>query len=120
MVDEKSRSYHQTIERKNTERVRKEYDSVVMAVKNRVHDSFLRAMDIVVTPKFEKTVRKNSGSSSRRPNSLVHNHDWKDFSGIADNIPLMTASRRLDLNIDQARNIETSNVKKFEFPGMKS
>ena len=84
-----------------------------MAAKNRLHDAFLTANDIVVTPKFELTMRYNSGSSSRRPNHVAHRHDQRYLLGNAENTPLMTASRRLDLNIDQGTNNETRKVESF-------
>ena len=114
-VDEKIKSHHQTIERSKSDRIRREDDSAVMVVKNRVHNAFLTAVDIVVTPKFKKTVRYNSGSSSRRPNSVVHKHGQRDFLGNEQNTPLMMASRRLGLNIDQERNIETLEVQNSEY-----
>ena len=86
-----------------------------MAVKDRVHGAFLTAKDLVVTPKFEKTARSNSGSSSRRTNSVVYKYDQRDNSDNAEDSPLMPASRRLDLNIDQETNIETHNIENFEY-----
>ena len=115
MVNERSRSYHQTFERNNSDRIRKEDDNAVMAVKKRIDEAFLTAIDVVDTPKIEITVRYNSGSSSRRRKGAVHKHDQRDSLGNAENTPLMTACRRLDLNNDEERNIDTGKVENFEY-----
>ena len=59
----------------NTDRIWKEVDISVMAVKNQVHDVVLTTLDNVVIPKIELAVRSVTGSSKRGPNSVVKNPD---------------------------------------------
>ena len=78
-----------------------------MTVENRVHDAILTAMDKVVIPRVDMAVRSITESSVGGLSSLVQNKsrpDRRDFSGNAENTPLMSSSSRLDLNIDQDRN----------------
>ena len=62
-----------------------------MAIKNRVHDAILTAVDNVVIPRVEMAVRSFTKSSRQGPNRLVQNPDFKDFSGNTENTPLMSA-----------------------------
>ena len=92
-----------------------------MAVENQVNDAILTTMDNVVMPRFELAVRSITKLSGREPNCVVQNPDQRDFTGNTENTPLMSASSRLNLNIEQERNDETRNVGNFEdgdFPVM--
>ena len=67
-------------------------------------------------------VRSITGSSRQGPNSMVQNPDRRDFTGNTENTLLMSASSRLDSNVDQDRDDETRNVEKFEdvdFPALR-
>ena len=59
-------------------------------------------------------VRSITGSSRHGPKSTVQNPAMKNFVGNTENTPLMSASSRLDLNIDQDRIDETRNFENFE------
>ena len=79
-------------------------------------------MDNAVIRRVEMAVRSVTGSSGRGSNSEVHNRYQRDFSGNMENTPLMTASSRVDLNIDQDRNDETGNVEYLQeddFPALR-
>ena len=89
-------------------------DNVVLTVKNGLHDAILTAMDKVVIPRVEMVVRSITGSSGHGPNSVVQNPDRGDFTGNSENTPLMSASSRVDLNIDQDRINETRDFGNFE------
>ena len=79
------------------------YDFVT-AVENRVHDASLTAMDDVVISRFKMVVRSITGSSRQGPDSVVQHPDQRDFPKKKENTPLMTASSRVDLTIDQDKN----------------
>ena len=59
-------------------------------------------------------VRSINGSSGNWPNSAVQNPDRRNFLGNTEDTPLMSASSRLDLNIDQDRIDETRDFENFE------
>ena len=93
-----------------------------MTVENRLHDAILTVMDKVVIPPVEMAVRSITGSSRHGPNSVVQNPDRSDFTENTENTPLMSASSRLDLNIDQDSIDETrdiENLKDDNFPALK-
>ena len=71
-------------------------------------------MDNVVTPRVGMAVRTITGSSGRRPWSMVQNLDQKDFTGNAEKTPRMSSSCGMDLNVDQDENDETGKVRNFE------
>ena len=95
-VGENSASPNEVTERNSADRIGKEVDSAVTAIKNRVHDAILTAMDDVVIPRVKMAVRSIIGSSGRGWNSVVQNLDQRDCSGNMENTPLMTASSRTD------------------------
>ena len=79
-------------------------------------------MDNVLIPRVEKAMRSLTESLGRGPNRMVQNADRRDFSGNTEKTPLMSASSRVDLNIDRDRNDDTCNVENFEdgdFPALK-
>ena len=87
---------------KNTDyRIKEAAHSAFNAVKNRMHDAILTAMNDVVIPRVEKAARSITGSSGNEPNSMVQNPDRRYFTGNTENTPLRLASSYLDLNIDQ-------------------
>ena len=72
---------------------------------------------------MEIALRSITGSSERGRNYEIQNPDPRDFSGNKENIPVMTAFLRTDLNINQERNNETCIGRIFEngvFPALKS
>ena len=76
----------------------------------------------MVIPRVEKPVISIIWSSARGPNSVVQNHDQRDFSGNMENTLLMTASSRTDLSINQDGNDEIRNGENFEdgdFPALR-
>ena len=85
-----------------------------MTVENCMHDAILTTMDNVLFPRVEKAVTAITGSSGQGPSNVVQNPDRRDFTGNNENTPTMSASSRLDLNVDQDRNDETRNVENFE------
>ena len=95
-VGENSASPNEVTERNSADKIGKEIDSAVTAIKNRVHDAILTAMDDVVIPRVKMAVRSIIGSSGRGWNSVVQNLDQRDCSGNMENTPLMTASSRTD------------------------
>ena len=78
-------------------KVRKEVDSGVAAVKNQVHDAIWTAINNVLLPRVEMTVRCITGSSGFCPNSAGQNTDQENFSSNIENTALMTASGRIDV-----------------------
>ena len=114
IVGENSLNHDQIIERNFADRIRKEVDSAVTAVENRVQGAILSAMDNVVIQRVEVAVRFITGSSGRRPNSVFQNPYHRDISGNVENTLLMAASSRADVNIDQDKNDETRNDQSFE------
>ena len=93
-----------------------------MTVENRMHDAILTAIDNMVFSKVEMAVKSITGSTGYWTNREVQNPDLRDFLGNIRNIPLMSASRRVDLNTNQDRNDETRNDEDFEdgdFPALK-
>ena len=117
-----SASQNQVIRNSIDNKIRKAVDNAVMTVENGMHDATLTAMDKVVIPRAEMAVRSFTGSTGRGPYSLIQNLDHRDFTGNTKNTPLMSASSRLDLNIDQDRINETRGIQNFElrdFPALK-
>ena len=108
---ENSASHNQVIEQFIACRIRKQVNSVVAAVENRFHDAISTAMDYLIIPKIEISVRSVLESSERGANGIVQNPVNREFSAVMENTPLMTASSRTDLIIDQDRNDETCNGK---------
>ena len=67
-------------------------------------------------------VRSTTGSSRRGPNSVAQSPYRRAFSGNTKKTPLVTASGRTDLNINQDRNDETRNSENFgdgNFPALR-
>ena len=67
-------------------------------------------------------VRSINGSSRHGPNSVFQNPDRRDFLENTENTPLMSASGRLDLNIDQDRIAETCDIENLmdgDFPALR-
>ena len=61
-------------------------------------------------------------SSGRGPSSMAQNPVQRVFTGNIEITPLMSASNRIDSNVDQHRNEETRNVENFEdgdFPALR-
>ena len=80
-----------------------------------MHDAILKAVDNVLIPRVEMAVRSITESSGGGPSSVGENLDRKDLTGKTENIPpLMSASSRIDLNVDQDRNDETRNDENLE------
>ena len=88
--------------------------SAVMTVKNRMHDAILTAMDKMITPRIEMTVKSITGSTGHETNSEVQNPDRRDFLGNLTSTLLMSASSRLNLDNELNRNDETRNDVDFE------
>ena len=59
-------------------------------------------------------VRSITESSGSGPNNMVQNPDQRDFSDKTEKTSLISASSRVDLNIEQNRNDDTRNVENFE------
>ena len=75
-----------------------------MVVEKRVPDVILAAIFNVVIPRVVMAVRSITESSGREPSSLVQKPDQRGISGNTANTLLMSASSRVDLNIDQDTN----------------
>ena len=100
----------------------KAVDNAVVIAENCMHDAILTLMDKVVIPRVEMAVKAITGSSGHGPNSEVQNLDQRVFLGNAGNNPLMSASRRLDINTKHDRNDGTRNEENFEdddFPSIR-
>ena len=113
-LGENSASHNQDVERSFANGFRSEVDSVVAAVKNRVFDAILTALDNVTKLKVEMAVRSITVSSERGKNIVVQYHDQRDFSKSMKNPPLMTAFTQADSKINHARNDETLNSRSFK------
>ena len=112
----------QVIENNIDYKITKAVDNAVKTGKNCMHDACLTAMNEIVIPKAQMAVRPINKSSVQGPSSVVQKHDRRDFTGKTKNTPLMLASSRLDLNVDQYRNDETRNIENNEdgdFPALR-
>ena len=81
ILGENIASHIQVIWRNISDRVSKEVDSVVGAVKNWVQGHVLITIDSVAITRVEKAVRTITGCLERGPNSKVQNPDQTDFLG---------------------------------------
>ena len=79
-----------------------------------MHDAILTAMDKILVPRVEITMRPITSLTGRGPYSDLQNPERRDFLRNASNTPLMSASCRLDLNTNQDKNDETRNEENFE------
>ena len=113
-VGENGGNQTQVVVKNFADKIRKEVENAVMAVENRVHDAISTGMDNVIIPRVEMAVRSVTESSGIGINGMFQNPNQKDFSANTENTPLMSASSRVDLNIDEDRNDETRNVGNFE------
>ena len=109
-----SASQNRVIEKNIDDKIRKAVNNAVTSVENRMHDAILAGLDKAVIPGVEMALRSITGSSGHGPNGEVQNSHRTDFLGNAGNTPLMSASGRLDLNINQDRKDETRNEENFE------
>ena len=73
-------------------KIRKVVCIAVLTVENCMHEAILTAMDKIVIPRVEMTVRSITGSSLHGPNSAVQSPDRRDLTGNTENTPLMLAS----------------------------
>ena len=96
------------------DKIRKKLVSVVMAVKSRVHDAILLAMDNVVVMRAEMAVRSIAELSGREPNGMVQLLNQRHFFREYKKTPLMLVSGRVDLSIDQDRNDDIRNVENLQ------
>ena len=90
-VNENSACQNQIIENDRDEKKIKAAYSVVMTVKNWMHDAILTSMNNVLTPRIQIAVRLITESSGYWPNSVMHNTGQEDFTVITENTPLMSA-----------------------------
>ena len=89
------------------DKIIKAVDNAVMSFKNPMHDALLTTMDNVVILRVEMAVRSITRSSRHGPNRADQNRGRRDFTENTENSPPMSASSRLDVNIDQNRIDET-------------
>ena len=80
VVGENSASCDQFIERNFAEKIRREVNNAVTAIKNQILDAILTAIDKIVKPRVELAVRFITESSGRGPSSIVQKFDQSDFS----------------------------------------
>ena len=85
-----------------------------MTVENCMQDAILTAMDRVVMPRIEISVRTITDSSGHGTSRVVKNPNRGDFTGNAENTPLLWVPSRLNLNIDQDHIDETRDIENFE------
>ena len=71
-------------------------------------------MDKVIIPRVEMAVRSITDSSAHGHDSVIENPDRYGFAGNAKNTPRLSASSRLDSNIDQNRIDETRDIENFK------
>ena len=96
---ENSACQTQVIENYFDDKSAKAIDNALLTVENRMHDGILTAMENVLISRVEMA----TGSSVQRPSRGVQSPVRKDFSGNTENTPLILASSRLDINVDQDR-----------------
>ena len=113
-VGENSACQDRIIEKNIDGKIRNAVDNAVLTVWNWVHDAILTPMDNIVTSRVGMAVRTITGSSGRGLCSMVQNCDQRDFTEHAENIPFISSSRRIDLNVDQDEKDENRNVGNFE------
>ena len=104
----------QVIERKLDDQITRAVGCAHMIVKNCMHDAILTAIDNFVIPSVEMAVKSITGSARHGTSSEVQNPDRRYFVGNIRDTPLMSASRRLDLDIDLNKNDETRNDEVFD------
>ena len=95
--------------------------SALMTVKNCMHDAILTATVDFVIPRFEMAVKSITDSTGHGTSSELQKPDRSNFLGNKRNNPLMSASSRLNLDIELKRNDETPNDENFEdcdFPAL--
>ena len=109
-----SASQNQVVEIIFDNKDRRVLNNAISTVENRMEDAFSTAMDKMIIPRVEMTVKSITGSSRHGPISEVQNLDRKDLLGNAGNTPLKLGSRRLDLNTNQDRKDEIRNEENFE------
>ena len=107
-------SQNQVIGNNTDDKIRDAVDSVVIVVENRMHDAILTAINDVVIPQVEMTVRPITRTPGNGPNSIVQNPDQRDFTKNTKNTPLRLASSRLDLIIDRDIIDETRDIDDFQ------
>ena len=105
-----SASQNQVIGSNTDNRIRNEFGSAVIGVKNCTHGAILTAIKKVLIPRVEMAVGSTTGASRNGRNSLVQGCDRRDFTGNTENTPLRSASSRLDLNIEQDEVDETRDI----------
>ena len=115
---ENNSSHNQVIGNNIDDKTRNAVNNAVFTVENCMHDAVLSAMDNVVIPRVQIAVKSITGSSGKGPSSIVQNPNRRDFTGNTENTPLISASSRLDLSVDQDRNVEThvENFQNGDFP----
>ena len=94
-------SQNQVIESNTDDRIRNAVGNAVVAVENCFHDAILRAMNNVIIPRVEMTVRLMTGSSGNGFNSKIQNPNQRDFTVSTEKTPLRAVSSRLGLSIEQ-------------------
>ena len=88
-IGENSVCQDQIIEKNIGDKIRKVVDNAVWTVENRVFDTILTPVDNIVILRVETGMRSINGSSERGPCSMVGNPDQGDFTGNAEDTPLM-------------------------------
>ena len=111
---ENNSSHNQVLGNNIDDKTRNAVNNAVFTVENRMHDAIFSAMDNVVIPRVQMAVKSITGSSGKGPSSIVQNPNRRDFTRNTEKTPLISASSRLDLSVDQDRNVETHNVENFE------
>ena len=96
------------------ERTRNVVYIAVLAVENFMHDAVLTALKNMINPLVDMAVRLITGSSGNGPNCLIQNPDRRNFTGNTETTRLMSASSRLDFNIERDEIDKTRDFDKSE------
>ena len=108
---------HTQIIKKLAISIREEVARVFATVEHQIHDATLTARKKVVdllSQNWETTVKSTNRLSRLRTNSVAQNPEQRDFPGNMEDTPLMTATKRIAININNDTNDETRKSEKAE------
>ena len=88
-----------TLEENIVSKVPSEVDGVMTTVETKVQDAVLTAIESLVIPRVELTMKSANASSGRSPDGNLLEPDQMDFSGNVEGLQL-TASSRINSHTD--------------------
>ena len=86
-------SHTYTFEKNFTKKIRCEVDSVMTTVETSMHDPVLTAIENLVVPTVELSIKSVNTSSARSLDVVVLEPDERNFSGIVEGLQLIVSNR---------------------------